>query len=162
MPKKIKNFNLKIPKQVNLKSPLREPNVEYSFTFNPATQHTMIRELSERAYREIHSMLVVLKHIRKYNACKITLYPEVSSKGRWHWHGYIIITDVYNFYVRCVPTLENTGMYEIDDINDPEIWKLYISKDEKIMKPNLLAERLPYMICDDTELKYRDCTGKGA
>lgn len=87
--------------------------------------------------------------------CTYKLYPEISKKGRWHYHGYLKIHDVFGFHAVSLPILDDNSKYEIDVINDESIWAIYTQKDDKVMKPAMQSRGLPYPLCHDSKLSYQ-------
>lgn len=72
----------------------------------------------------------------------LELYPEVSSKGRIHFHGYIGIKDIMNFYIMFVPLLIGRNHIEIDTLSqDQKVYETYIKKSVKCMKPLTMCNR---------------------
>jgi len=71
---------------------------------------------------------------------EIKLYPEYSSKSRWHLHG--IIRSIYKhaFYLHDVPQLLQLGIIEIDTIDDMDVWMLYCTKNHPLNINNLPEE----------------------
>lgn len=61
------------------------------------------------------------KHVQIFKSlkyCELELNPELSPKGRLHYHGVIIIKDVLNFYYHDLHILNETMSYEIDTLSE--------------------------------------------
>lgn len=58
---------------------------------------------------------------------------EISKGSRLHFHGYITVHDVIKFYYYDIRKLKHYGTFEIDFIQDPMIWDLYIKKQKDKM-----------------------------
>lgn len=105
-------------------------NVEYSFTINPETQPT--KHNTETFIQEGH------KHLKHYlTRCKYskyTLYTELSSTGRLHYHGYVTINNISGFYIHDIHLLKYLGSFEIDTISQMDTWENYIKKQQGIFE----------------------------
>lgn len=79
--------------------------------------------------------------LNKTNAIdEIVLYPELSPIGKLHYHGVIVINDVFLFYFEDLKLLKDFGSFEIDTIADPKYWiDEYCRKGESYMKPKVLS-----------------------
>lgn len=123
-------------------------NTRYTFSFNPEEQPkpqrfynitlTLFSSWSEKNIELFKSM--------KY--AKIETYMEISKNSRLHYHGYIKILDIVNFYFFEVPKLKHYGTFEIDFISDPMTWDLYCKKQKDEMekfcnKNNMLYHYVP-------------------
>lgn len=107
----------------------------YSFSYNPEEQPDIQRfynirlnefeSWSQRVYEVFASLRY--SHIRTY--------MEISRSGRLHFHGYIKIKDIVQFYFYDLRKLKHYGTFEIDFINDPLKWDLYIKKQKEMMEP---------------------------
>jgi len=72
--------------------------------------------------------------LKKINHITCQLYPEISGKGRIHFHGRIRIHDITDFFIYGVYKLFNIGHIEIDTISDSEVWEKYITKSKSYME----------------------------
>lgn len=106
----------------------------YSFSFNPEEQ-----PLFERFYscklnnlkdwsQQQYNILTSLKY------AEVECVLECSRQGRLHWHGWIIIREPIDFYLKDIKKLKHYGTYEIDHIEDSEKWSNYVYKQMKHMK----------------------------
>lgn len=93
----------------------------YTFTINKAGNPTRY-------------LLDVLKYCKILNQCVDTanyiLYPEYSKRGRLHYHGKISFNtwyDVVRFYENLFVLLDQCCI-EIDYIDDPLKWEIYVTK----------------------------------
>lgn len=115
-------------------------NEGYAFTYNPEVQPLTPKFTLDLItwHNGMDNMYKSLKY------CDITLYPELSQGSRWHYHGYIRLTDVMKFFIYDLPILRENGSYEIDILTDHEIWRKYVSKQENIMKDVCTEYGIPY------------------
>lgn len=112
---------------------------EYALSINPEKQpnKNTIVDISIW-YREIYDILLTFK-----DGLNITLYLEASPIGRYHFHGIIIIKDILT-YLSFLNTTKKLWTYEIDTINDPIIFKTYMTKQKKIFENLLLNNIIGY------------------
>lgn len=108
-------------------------NVFYSISMNPENQYDNIKNSSylKRDEYVIETMcknLVVQEEVFDYY-----LLPECQN-GRIHFHGYVLIKDILKFDMLVLPFWKQLCTYEIDCINDPEIWYKYVTKNIKLWK----------------------------
>lgn len=109
-------------------------NTSYSFSYNSEEQplfdkfYSMklnnLRDWSEQQKNILTGL--------KYSVIDVIL--EISSKGRFHYHGYIQIKDIPRFVIHDLAKLRHYGTYEIDTIKDYEKWDKYILKQERFMR----------------------------
>lgn len=99
-------------------------NEFYAFTFNPCDsyQHFRSVERLRECYHDLKEK-IFFNHIVYYE-----LYPELSSKGRFHVHGYIQIQNPVNFYLNVIPHLCAKGTMVIKLLNDSDVWGEYCHK----------------------------------
>lgn len=109
------------------------PFNKYTFSYNPEEQPSVQRFYSIRLNemeswsQKIYDVFDSLKYSR------IDTYVEISGSGRLHFHGYIRIYDIPNFYFYDLKKLKHYGTYEIDFITDPLKWDLYCKKQKDFM-----------------------------
>lgn len=84
------------------------------------------------------------------------MYPEISPKGRIHYHGIINLYDSFEFYSHIIPLLNEVCMFEIDTIDDMDYWESYIQKDRNIMEPGLTSHKIPYELTSQINIKKWD------
>lgn len=58
----------------------------------------------------------------------LKLFIETSSMGRLHWHGYIKVNNLEEFFLVTIPLMKKYGTFEIDHLNDKEKWETYCEK----------------------------------
>lgn len=122
---------------------LMKTDTLYTFTWNLKEQPTTISKGRSFIYlRDYYNM--VIRRLNLLNHCSIKLYPEISSSGRFHFHGTIKINDIALFMLLDLPFLKEKATYEIDVINDMAKWETYIWKSDHIMKPLCDSFKLPY------------------
>lgn len=106
----------------------------YTFSFNPEEQ-----PLFEKFYKmklnnlkdwsqQMYNILISLKY------AEVECVLECSRQGRLHYHGWIMIKDPIEFYLKDLKKLKHYGTYEIDYIKDDEVWSTYVYKQMKHMK----------------------------
>lgn len=133
--------------------PMERMNVHshYAFTFNPSIQPDAFPHLSVYV-DNIKKMLLELQY------CNVILFPEMSHKGRWHYHGYIQIISVPSFFMEDIPLLQKISQYEIDSIGDYN-WALYVMKCQHYMTKYCEDKCTPYLIqIDQIYQKDEDVT----
>lgn len=127
--------------------------VEYAFTLNPGDQPNQsglgVNEFKRWFTAQRISILNILG-----NYANIDLYPEISSKGRIHFHGFLTIKDIFNFYYKCVPRLMVHYSIEMDTIADRAVWKTYCTKQEEFVQPALHRELVSLTIEYDPDKYY--------
>lgn len=113
----------------------------YTFTFNPESQpKTAIVNSIAEWFKE------QLDFICRRRYSKYRLYMEISRKGRLHFHGVMLVTDVFKFYYYDVPDLMSFGHCEMDTINGPlgmEYWLAYCTKQHHMIQDFLYDEINP-------------------
>lgn len=117
-------------------------STRYTFTLNPSDSFQYFGKVARyaKAIRAIQASLESLTY------CEYELYPEVSKKGRIHFHGYIDIIEPARFQLYDVHILTKISIYEIDVLTDPDVWKAYIEKDKKEMLRFAKSIKQPYKI----------------
>lgn len=115
-----------------------------SFSFNPVMQPSFtsfykmklnnLKDWSEQQQSFFRSL--------KY--CNIMCYTEISSGGRLHMHGWIMILDPVRFYLSTIRHIRENGTYEIDVINDNVVWTSYVFKMKKQMLDFCKKENMIY------------------
>lgn len=117
----------------------------YSITISCGFQAT------RKEYRDRRPLSEINHFVRNF-ALKLArfstfqFYPEISRNGYWHWHGVIKILNVFRFHLEILPYLKTASVFEIDTIEDPEVWSNYMTKDMEVMEPALSALNLPYKV----------------
>lgn len=112
-----------------------------TFTFNPNFTPWDEKIMDITTY---HNDLMDVFGQLKY--CKIKLYHEISSSGKWHLHGFIIITDKMKFTLFDFKILKEHGTFEVDTITDMIKWKEYVFKQRNLMIPLLEEYKIPYEV----------------
>lgn len=124
----------------SIKMELIKIGATYSITINPRYQpdSSDLKHLL-KWYREATDFF------NKYHKLvDLVLYPEASPTGRWHFHGTIVIYDMFAYlnlleafqkeYSQRGFDIENyfPCSFEIDTINDLGIWLEYCKKQKNI------------------------------
>ncbi len=140
------------PRLVGLKMESVKTHHRYAFNFNPIKQYSknrfnrMINHLKDKVFKEGDSDIYY-----------VLIYPEYSPTGRLHFHGYILIKDVFRFYSSVLPNLDDCGTYVIKEIEDEVLWHKYVTKQIDIWKVNVvhsLPTRLPANFAKDQPKKH--------
>lgn len=128
-----------------LKPEMLHLKTEYSFSYNPEEQ-----PLFEQFYKV--KLNTLNKWSEYYSAlftslkyCKIICYMEISSKGRFHYHGLVMVTDIPRFIINDLAKLRHYGTYEIDEIKDKTVWLDYCLKQQRFMEK----------YCKDNDMLYK-------
>lgn len=117
-----------------LKPELIVRGIEYSFSYNPEDQPKFeqfykVKLDTLKSWSEYYAKLFLsLKYASIY--CVM----EISSKGRFHYHGTISIDDIARFIINDLAKLRHYGTYEIDIINDKDKWDKYVHKQQDFME----------------------------
>lgn len=117
----------------------------YAFSWNLEQQPTDTRNGRTHIYLRDYYNLVI-RRLNQLHYCNICLYPEISSMGRFHFHGIIEITDIVHFYLCDMPLLKHDSSFEIDTIDNYENWMSpkYVFKCKSVMMPFCESHQLPY------------------
>lgn len=128
-----------IPKPENML-----PNVGYAFTVSPSNTFQYFSERENRIGKCVRIAYNKLNH----SCIQYKLYIEVSRTGRIHYHGYIWIKDIREFFIDVVPILKDYAQIEIDTIEDDEVWEHYITKQCAIMQLKYICKMdYPVITC---------------
>lgn len=127
----------------------------YAFTFNPERQPVLAHPIGVKLWWEAQDELFnELKH------CIVRLYCEISTTGRWHFHGFIYILDKLRFTIYDIPKIIEKGSSKIDTMNTSEDyikWLIYCNKQQSEIQ-DLLTEQL-YCELDPKNLRTRNPEG---
>lgn len=117
-------------RNLNLKYEDMEDDYRYSITLNPEDAYQFWDMPDRLALFEKHH----LNHLKKLaihdriNVCVFDLHLELSPAGRLHYHGYLRMLNKKTFYLYTLHKLAKQYQYEIDVINDPQVWDDYVNK----------------------------------
>lgn len=134
-----------------------EVGKKYTFSFNPIDQperlnyKTKLGVLTEFG-NKLSSLLGGLRY------ADVDIQLEISSSGRLHFHGYIVITALIDFYFFDIPELQRNGSYEIDYINDTSVWDKYVNKLKSPMAKWCEKNNIVYRINTIVNEKYIPAT----
>jgi len=106
-------------------------DVKYAVSLNPCDD-CQYWNVDDR-YKKFLAKFFTCMRETKY--AKYILYPEMSSKGRLHFHGTIEIFDVLNFYLYDLSVLRLFCQYEIDTIQCATTWEKYCTKGKPLLAP---------------------------
>lgn len=125
----------------------------YTLSYNPEEQ-----PLFERFYR------MKLNNLKDWsNKCKeiftlkyadIDVVLEISSKGRFHYHGHILVHDIPRFIIHDLAKLRHYGTYEIDSISeldDGANWGQYVRKQQRFMQGYAEWNEMEYNIVTEAK-----------
>lgn len=112
-----------------------EEGVIYKITINPPDD--MRSRGKEYLLTEVPLFIAMIK---KFIYSYIEVYPELSPNGRLHYHGYIIIEDLFGFYshdIRLINSWCNFVISKLKGQSDDHLqeWVNYVQKQMKVMKP---------------------------
>lgn len=115
-------------------------NKDMSFTINAKEEFPII------SANVMHYMYMIKKYIIPYMEVKY-LYPELSPKGRLHYHGTVQFKDYQQVFDWYYSHHKIEGlMLSLDTIGDDDKWDKYITKQHKylykIIKPYRLTPRV--------------------
>lgn len=122
-------------------SPEDMPDELMAFTFNPNFTPWDDKIMDMATYSN-----ELVEVFRQLKYCKIKLYHEISCSGKWHLHGYIQIDNKMKFVLFDYKILQENGVFEIDYINDSQIWKEYVYKQKELMLELLKDYKIPYAL----------------
>lgn len=119
----------------------------YSLSLNPGSNpvnYVPKNDTFQYNYRVYTNKIINI--INKCKNCKITMYPELSSSGKYHYHGYITILNIAYFMLYDIHILKQYSCFEIDIINDSKIWSEYVFKGKHYMEIFCKDEKIPYKL----------------
>lgn len=126
--------------------------VKYALSLNPAAQPFELLTQNESFKGDLKVYTnEILRVIKLYKYSNIRMYPEISSAGRWHYHGWIEFKDIAKFMLFELPILKQYFSFEIDTIADDETWNTYVMKCSHFMEEYTKSEGIPYEITQDTK-----------
>ncbi len=108
-------------------------NKKYALSLNPCRQYKL-----NRLAKQISFLLKVFQNEKYRDYFKIELYPELSSTSRFHWHGYLIISNIFLFVRDVVPCIVDEYTVNIKDITDKDVWFKYCTKQLKYWTENYI------------------------
>ncbi len=109
-----------------------DTSTTYSITLNPAEQYLDLgkHRLNKLIDYNFNAFLLI-KNASMY------LVPEFSKNGRWHYHGWLRLTDSFKFHLHDVPIMLNMYHMDIDTIADNLVWYNYVFKNKDVMQEPL-------------------------
>jgi len=125
---------------------------EYAFTINPQVQPAEGKIDKPAVY-----LNVGLSHLNmclgKLAYSRLRLNLELSSTGRLHWHGIIIVDDLIGFYTMDIARLMKFGSFDIHEIKDfvemegcknkYKTWNSYVFKQSKLWGDKYVNVNVP-------------------
>lgn len=104
---------------------------KYAITIAPEYQtlgwdkksHTFVYAQPHKTFRKY-----VLNHLRNLKACVVDLTYELSPLGRQHYHGYLEVNNVLEFYTYDIHVLKSLGALCIKNITNITEWDTYVKK----------------------------------
>lgn len=112
-----------------------EQGEEYAITLSPpdARNSDTAKANSVTSIQDYDKKLTTVKElINKLHGSKLVLFPELSPTGRLHFHGILVVVDIFNFYWHDLYLLDSV-MYEVDTISERDKWLNYCQKQSHIM-----------------------------
>jgi hypothetical protein len=105
-------------------------DTKYTFTVSPCDDHQYFNEDDrEEKFRKLFKM-----YFKKWININVFLYPELSPRGRLHFHGTIMFKtekSIKKFFLFYVSDILRKSQIEIDTIGDADTWRIYCSKQAK-------------------------------
>lgn len=134
----------------------------YAITLSPADVQRLDKKHIVLPLESIMVNYEVLYNCKLFNrieGVRYILYPEISSCGRIHYHGYIIFRspiDIYTFYrtISVIQYHDSNWTLEMKELFDPEVWKTYVLKSSHIMYPVTKHYKIPYEITNFSLSEY--------
>lgn len=118
---------------------------KYTFNFNPEMQPKRNGYSEEvDSFKKFNDKMRETLGTLKYALVDVCL--EISQTGRLHYHGYIVIEQIIEFFFYDIPLLQSLGAYEIDTIADEVKWEAYVIKLRLLMKPFCEKKHLTFNI----------------
>lgn len=120
------------------------PITDYAITLNPSDAHQCF-ETTKTANR-IQTFHTNMFGLVGGILCNYyySLRLEVSPRGRLHYHGIISFRskeEILDFFIYSVHLLQKHFMYEIDTIEDRQVWDEYCTKQEHIIGKHELTNK---------------------
>lgn len=100
-------------------------DTNYAFTINPSDKYQKFN-----SYTRLSDFLKDSTHYLS-TLCRYVLYPELSPKGRLHFHGWIWFNttdEIVQFYLNYLPSIKDKCTYEMDYLTDIQVWTKYCLK----------------------------------
>lgn len=115
---------------------------DYAFTISPKQQYDDMDKDGEFRVKDRIRCFghYSKKHLTRLKGSVYKLYLETSPLGRLHWHGILRITDVKEWLLRDIITLQALGSFCIKEIDDPDAWERYYLKQLDIWMGILYAK----------------------
>lgn len=120
----------------------------YAISVNPVAQPQIGRCLSFKEWYD--SMEHLFRDV--CIASEFRLYVEISPMGRFHFHGWMCVKNIMNFYIYDVKTLTREQTCVIKEIEDPEVWEEYILKQQGLIQNYLESELYSPLVRPKAEL----------
>lgn len=127
--------NFEKPRNIFLKPENIFLNEVYAFNFNPEGQPKIGRLNSLKDWFNIYGKLLT-----NLTGAAVKMYVEISSTGRYHFHGYIKILNIVRFYTKDVHELILNGTSVMKVIESENDWEEYVLKQQSFIQPHLKLE----------------------
>lgn len=115
----------------------------YSFTVNPPDDE---KAVGKSYVLNDHTRMIAL--VQKLRYSYVELYPELSPTGRLHYHGYLMMEDIFGFYSHDIKIISKWGNFKLDTIGNLQDWINYVQKQMSIMQPAFKTCDLMYKVCN--------------
>lgn len=137
-------------------------DIAYTFNVSPSDSHQYYRSNSLNRFSDFYKSTFQLfkKYVLDY--ADINLVPEISSKGRIHYHGTIKFKDTVSYHLVGAYHLQQATNIEIDTIDNLDNWHKYMYKDKTLIMPFIKNLHLPYQINNKNILKYISSLNKNS
>ncbi|AXH73154.1 MAG: putative replicase [Cressdnaviricota sp.] len=145
-----KGFKPNKPMNEFVKPELLVCNNPYAFTLNPKYQPCFDIIAVKDWYLHFCGLFY---HLRDYISTELIV--ELSSQGRFHFHGTLSVKDnkQFEFYGCVVSKLMDAGTCSMKVIEEETVWLEYVEKQQNFMKPTML-KILKGWFADKTDEMY--------
>ncbi len=128
-------------------------NGTYECTINPINQKQYFSSGSNRFKNTCEAFF---KFISNITSIKYSFIPEISRKGRIHFHGTVTVTDMADFSILHLHKFYEGNYNTCFNPYRNDYWPRYISKDIKMMAPISSFYNIPYFITPLNISKYNN------
>lgn len=127
----------------------------YEFTYNPMQQPILTDSLGIKDF-----FLIMKDFFLSLKGCRVRMFMEVSKTGRFHFHGFLKMTDRLAFSIHTAPRLIERGSSKLGIFSNMDSyvrWLIYCNKQQNDIQEYLKREL--YSDFDPKALSKRDPDG---
>lgn len=129
---------MSLVKEKKITPSMFRPNTPYTITINPQEQYEKYNDRIDRVIKLVKRKLdIITFQYVLFVECSSPLSATKCRFPRIHFHGVIHfenVNQIKRWYNEDYFKLDDLGYFEIDTLQDPEIWYKYITKEQDIMK----------------------------